>query len=91
MLTFEDCVALSGLTQAEVDAIAEHEHLPEMVAVELGNYLLCCENGELQVRSILADDLWQAEKRGDQAKIAELRKVLKYFVYRCKCGADAKN
>ena len=26
MLTYEDCVELSGLTNEEIEAIAEHEH-----------------------------------------------------------------
>jgi hypothetical protein len=29
MITLEDCIALCGLTEAQVLAIAEHEHLPE--------------------------------------------------------------
>jgi hypothetical protein len=28
MISLEDCVALSGLTEEQVLAIAEHEHLP---------------------------------------------------------------
>ncbi len=30
MLTFDDCLALCELTEEEIDAIAEHEHLPEI-------------------------------------------------------------
>lgn len=40
MLTFEDCIALSELTDEEIAAIAEHEHPPVIVAAELGNYLI---------------------------------------------------
>ena len=36
MLTFEDCVGLCGLSAEEIAAIARHEHLPEIVALELG-------------------------------------------------------
>jgi len=32
MITLEDCIALCGLTEEEVLAIAEHEHVPEMAA-----------------------------------------------------------
>ena len=39
MLTYEDCVSLSGLTREEIEAIAEHEHIPAIVAAELANYL----------------------------------------------------
>ena len=35
MLSLEDCIALCGLTEDEVLAIAEHEHIPEIAATEL--------------------------------------------------------
>ena len=32
MITLEDCIAFLHLTDAEVDAIAEHEHVSAIVA-----------------------------------------------------------
>ena len=40
MITLEDCIGLCGLTEEEVLAIAEHEHLPEIAATALAQYLL---------------------------------------------------
>ena len=40
MITLEDCIALCGLTEQEVMAIAEHEHVPEIAAAAIGRYLL---------------------------------------------------
>jgi hypothetical protein len=40
MLTYQDCVELSDLTEDEIDAIARHERLPEMAALEMGSYLV---------------------------------------------------
>ena len=40
MLSLEDCLALCELSEDEVLAIAHHEHLPEIAAAELGNYLV---------------------------------------------------
>ena len=40
MITFDDCLAFCELTEDEIDAIAEHEHLPETVALEMGSYLI---------------------------------------------------
>lgn len=40
MLSLEDCLGLCDLSEDEVLAIAEHERIPEIAAVELGNYLL---------------------------------------------------
>jgi len=38
MITLEDCIGLCGLTEQEVLAIAEHEHLPEIAATALAQY-----------------------------------------------------
>lgn len=37
MLTIEDCIGLSELTEEEILVIAQHEPIPEMAGVELGN------------------------------------------------------
>jgi hypothetical protein len=80
MLTYEDCVALSGLTKREIDAIAEHEHIPAMIAAELANYL--CQNsaGECCIRRYILDDIAAAEGRGDLRHALFLKAVLKHFI-----------
>ena len=40
MLTYNDCLGLSGLSQEEVSALAKIKHLPEVVALEMG-WSLC--------------------------------------------------
>ena len=37
MLTLQECIDLSGLEVEEIEAIARHERIPEIVAAELGN------------------------------------------------------
>jgi len=37
VLAFEDCLGLCQLSEEEIRAIAEHEHLPQIVALELGS------------------------------------------------------
>jgi hypothetical protein len=54
MITLEDCIGLCGLTEEEVLAIAEHEHLPEIAATALAEYLLSQEHGSEKVRDILS-------------------------------------
>ena len=63
MLTLQDCIASCGLTEEEVDAIAEHEHLPEIVAAELGNYLLQGPDGVPRIKRIILDDIAAARAR----------------------------
>jgi len=45
MITLEECVAFCGLTEEEVLAIAVHEHIPEIAATALADYLIHHEHG----------------------------------------------
>ncbi len=80
MLTLEDCIALSDLTEEEIDAIAEHEHIPEIVAAELGNYLIQREDGVPMLKRIILDDIHAAEARGNLKHALHLRLVLRHFI-----------
>ena len=79
MLTFEDCLSLSELTEEEILAIAEHEHIPELAALELGNYLLHKPKGEEQIKRMIRDDIEAARKQHDVHRSAALKLVLKHF------------
>jgi hypothetical protein len=80
MLTFEDCLGLCDLTEEEVAAIAEHEHIPEIVAIELGNYLIHTPDGVPAIKRIILDDIEAAKARGDMKHALALRLVLRHFV-----------
>jgi hypothetical protein len=80
ILGFEDCLALSALTEEEIDAIAQHEHLTEIVALELGNYLIRQPNGTLAIKRMILDDIAEAEARGDGKRALVLKATLKHFV-----------
>jgi hypothetical protein len=82
MLTFDDCVALCELTEDEIAAIAEHEHLPMIVAAELGNYLIQGPDGALRVKRIILDDMTAAARTGDRRHALTLKLVLRHFVER---------
>jgi hypothetical protein len=80
VLTFEDCLGLCELTEEEVRAIAEHEHLPEIVALELGHYLMRGPDGDLLVSHMLIDDIRAAERRGDPVHAAQLKRTLRRYL-----------
>lgn len=80
MLTIQDCIGLCRLTEDEMIAIAEHEHLPDMLALELGDYLCRTTDGELRVKQMIAEDIEAARERGDLAHAAKLRMVLQLFL-----------
>jgi hypothetical protein len=80
MLSLEDCIALSGLTEDEIVAIAQHEHIPEIAAAELGNYLSRSEDGQLIIKSMIRDDIRAAEARGERDRVLALKMVLRNYV-----------
>ena len=80
MLSLEDCIGLCELSEEEVLAIAEHEHIPEMAAVELGDYLVRTPEGELRIKSIIRDDIAHARAHGHRARELALKLVLRDFV-----------
>lgn len=82
VLTLEDCLALCELSEDEVLAIAEHEHIPELAAAELGNYLVHTLEGELAIKAMIRDDIAAATARGDIAHAAALKLVLQNFLKR---------
>ena len=60
MLTYEDCLGLCELNPDEIRAIAEHEHIPEVIAMEMGNYLCETTGGQKRIRRIIVDDIQAA-------------------------------
>jgi hypothetical protein len=80
MLSIEDCIALSELSEEEILAIAEHEHIPEIVAAEMGNYLVHTPDGEVRVRAIIVDDIHEAESREDRQRVLALKMILKHYL-----------
>jgi hypothetical protein len=86
MLTLKDCLALADLSEDEILAIAEHEHLPEIAALELGQYLVHTPPGAPAIRRMILDDIAAAEKRGDRMRVLTLKLVLKRF---CECHPEA--
>jgi hypothetical protein len=80
MLCLEDCIALCGLTDAEIRAIAEHERIPEIAAAELGNYLVVTPEGGRLIKSMIRDDLAAAAAHGDGLRELALKTLLRDFV-----------
>ena len=80
MLTIEDCIALSDLTEEEILAIAEHEHIPEIAALELGNYLIQTPSGEMRIKAMIQDDIAQAKREHNRERLLTLKLCLKHFL-----------
>src|SRR5262245_37179917 len=61
MLTLKDCIDLSNLSDAEVAAIAEHEHVPEIVAAEIGCELINTSAGRLVLKRYIRENMKHAK------------------------------
>lgn len=79
MLTYEDCLGLSELTPEAIGAIARHEHLPEIVALEMGSFLYRTTEGKRMLRGMILADIEEAYRGRDMAAAARLERVLRCF------------
>ncbi len=61
-------------------AIAEHEHIPEIAAIELGNYLVHTPDGERCIKAMIRDDIDAAAARGDRGHALALSSSSATFV-----------
>lgn len=79
-LSIQDCIDMSDLTEEEILAIAEHENLPEVLAIELGSYLVHTPDGEQRIRRMIQDDIKAAQKDGNHRHAGVLKHVLKHYL-----------
>lgn len=80
MITLEDCIAFCGLTEEEVLALAEHEHIPEIVATGLASQLMKQRHGPDKVRTMIVEDIRTALRHGDRHHAQELFAALRQFL-----------
>ena len=80
MISRDDCIGLCGLDEAEVQALAEHEHVPEIVAAALAQHLLGQSDGCRTIGAMIADDVSWAFARGDRQHAEVLKTTLRRFV-----------
>ncbi len=80
MITLEDRVAFCGRTEEEVLAIAEHEHMPEIAAAALAEYLTYQEQGWEKIRDMIVNDIRASQARNDKKHVLTLLHVLHHFL-----------
>jgi len=92
MISLEDCIAFSGLDENEVAAIGEHEHILDIAATVLANYLLKQPHGGETIRKMIVDDIHPALDAGRVRHAAELFMALRHFLDQhpeARVGSDA--
>jgi hypothetical protein len=80
MISLEDCIGLCGLDDDQVAAISEHEHIPEIAAASLANYLLKQPHGGEAIRAMIIADIHKALGEGRVRHAAELFMALRHFL-----------
>lgn len=75
MLTFEDCPALCELTEEKVGAVAAHEHLPAVAALELSECIIHAAGGERRIQGVILDDIMMAARARRDPLVARRLKI----------------
>ena len=61
MLSYRDCLDMAAVTEDESAAIARHEHIPAIVALELGHNLLASEAGRKRLQEMIVSTVIAAQ------------------------------
>ena len=80
LVTVQECVDMSELSNDAIRAIAEHEHIPEVVAAELGQTLLKASGGVARIQRMLEENLELAVEAGGPDRIDDRKRVLERFM-----------
>jgi hypothetical protein len=80
MLTIGDCQGFCGLTEEELEVLAEHRRLPPIVAAELAAELLRSAKGTWLLRSYLLEALEVAVARGERERAKRLDRIISGFI-----------
>lgn len=79
MLSLIDCLEFCELDVDEIEAIAEHEHIPVIVAAELGCEMLKTPDGIDGLRCILRDNIDHASDLGQCERAERFTSVYRHF------------
>ena len=80
MINENDILDMTCLTREEVAAIAEHEHISDVEAAELGEYMMHIHHGPQTVQSMICDDIRESLHKGDISHARALYKALATFI-----------
>jgi hypothetical protein len=79
MLCLEDCLDFCELDNKEVEAIAEHEHIPLICAAEMGCELLKTPVGVMQLHTMVLDDFNDALEHGHTEHANQLAQTYQHL------------
>ena len=80
MLSLRDCLDMAEVTESEIAAIARHEHIPPIVALELGHHLLRLPGGANKLRQFIVDNIAGAQTRRSCAECERFSRTLAQYL-----------
>lgn len=79
MLSIQDVIDYCDLDKCEIEAIAEHEHIPLTVAAEMSDTLLGTPEGVCRLHAMIIENMQHAIVAGDYAHVQELYQTYQHL------------
>lgn len=79
MLSIRDMVDYCDLDQGEIEAVAEHEHVPLCIAAEIGELLVQTPEGVLTLHRMILENMEHAMEIHNYAHVEELARVYEHL------------
>lgn len=80
MITLEDIEDMTCLSREEIEAVAEHDHVPELNAACLADYMMHQHHGPAHVQNMICEDIREALHKDDLVHARELYGVLHHYL-----------
>ena len=79
MLSMQDVLDYCDLDRGEIEAIAEHEHIPMTIAAEMSEVLLCTPEGVCQLHAMIIENMQNALEGGHNERVLDLMQTYKHL------------
>ena len=79
MLSIQDVLDYCDLDRGEIEAVAEHEHLPMTVAAELGESLLGSPEGVFRLHGMIVENMQHALDNGQYEHVRDLARAFEHL------------
>jgi hypothetical protein len=79
MLSIQDVIDYCDLERGEIEAIAEHEHIPVVVAAEMSEQLLGSPQGVYQLHSMIIENMQHAMASGEYQHVKDLAETYEHL------------
>ncbi len=79
MLSLQDVLDYCDLDRGEIEAVAEHEHVPMAVAAEISELLLCTPDGVCMLHAMIVENMQHALAAGEYEHVQQLMQTYQHL------------